>query len=99
MKNFLNGVKKWPLHKKRNFALFLAIALTVLIVILNFALNSIWNENKDDIPRKNVQFESMKKSFSEIFDQAGSALEQTISSSTQIIDQIKSATTSSSTPQ
>ncbi len=97
--NFINEIKKWPLQKKRNFSLFLAILLTVLVIILNFALNAVWSEKKDDIPRKNAQFESMKNSFSEIFDQAGSALEQTFSSSTEIIEQIKLASTSSSTPQ
>jgi hypothetical protein len=101
-KSFLNEnlkkIKKWPIKKKRRFSLIAAILLTVLIIIFNFGINTIWKEKK---PKRNFNNNSMKSfqsSFSNIFNIAKPALNQIFSSSTQtekIIDQINSISSSS----
>ena len=98
--NWLKIIRKWPIEKKRIFSISVAVFLTILIIVLNSAINIIW---KDDVPKNNyVQKEainSIKESFSDILNTAAPALEQVFGSTTEIIDQIKLASTSSSTLQ
>ena len=105
--NFLSEIKKWPIEKKRIFSISVAVFLTILIIILNSALNLIW---KEEVPRnklldKNGPINTMQESFSKIFEEAKPALEQIFGTSTdsisgqggEIVDQINTATTSFST--
>lgn len=104
---FLSTIKKWPIEKKRIFSISVAIFLTILIIILNSALNLIW---KEEVPRnklldKNSPINTMQESFSRIFEEAKPALEQIFGTSSdnigeqgaEIVDQINTATTSFST--
>jgi len=91
----LKTIQRWPIEKKKFFAILLAIFFTILILLLNFCINSIW---EDKSPKTNYlqenAFSSMKESFSRLFDEARPALDRAISSTTEIIDQISSTTSS-----
>ena len=91
----LDKIKRWPIEKKRIFSISVAVFLTILIIVLNSALNLLW---KDDIPKvnyaQNETISSMKTSFLDLFNTAAPSLEQAFSSSTQIIDQINSTSSS-----
>ena len=93
--NIINKVRKWPIEKKRFFSIFFAVFLTIIIIILNFALNLLW---KDDTPKinyaQNQAISSMKESFSNVFNKAGPVLEQAFGSTSEIIDQINSTSSS-----
>ena len=91
---FIDKIRKWPAKKKRIFSISLAIFLTFLILILNSAINLIW---KDEVKVKDNSLYSLKESISEIVNQSKPLIDQTISSSTEIIDQINSASSSTST--
>jgi len=96
--NLINKIRKWPIEKKRLLSLSLAIFFTVLVIVLNSGLNLIWKSNT-----KIVNYEQekainvMQESFSQIFKTAQPVIERAIGSSTEIIDQINSASSSFST--
>jgi predicted PurR-regulated permease PerM len=109
--NWLNKIKRWPMRKKRIFALFLAIFLTILIIVFNSAMNILW---KDKTKNSNNPVSSFKSAFSEIFNGANPILDKAFSSTTQAelsdqldklsaslsstsVDQINSTSSSSST--
>lgn len=65
--NMLEKIKKWPASKKRFFSITLAIFLTILIIILNSALNLIWKEEqKNNYLQKDKQVKEIKDTFSKI---------------------------------
>jgi predicted PurR-regulated permease PerM len=98
--NFLDKVKRWPMKKKRIFSISLAVFLTVLIIVLNSAINLIWKDEMiNKTTNKNNPIKLIQESFSKIFNVAKPALDQVFGSSTgdKIIDQTNSASSSFST--
>ena len=95
---FLEKIKSWPIEKKRIFSILLAVFLTILIIVLNSGINLLWkDEVQNKVFNKNSPVNSIKESFSQIFSDVGSVTEQISSSTAQLIDQIKSASSSFST--
>src|SRR6187455_1265033 len=41
---YLDEIKKWPIEKKRNFSIIVAVFLTLLIVGLNYGVGLVWKE-------------------------------------------------------
>lgn len=66
----IEKIKKWPTDKKRIFSISVAVFLTILIIILNSAINIIWKESdqKDNSIYKKSQTKQIQESFSEIID-------------------------------
>jgi len=96
--NLIDKIRKWPIEKKRLLSLSLAIFFTVLIIVLNSGLNLIWKSNIKTVNYEQEKaINAMQESFSQIFKTAQPAIERAISSSTEIIDQINSASSSFST--
>ena len=100
---FLEKIKRWPFGKKRIFSIFSAIFLTILIIIFNQSINSIWKNDASSEIVKNNQINSIQESLSQIISQATPILDQAFGSSTEdmatqtanSIDQINSTTSSS----
>ena len=101
-KNFFiavfTSIKKWSIEKKRIFSLIVAVVLTILIIVLTSAINLLW---KEEVPKKiydkNSPTNTIKDSFSEIFDQIQSVTALISSSTSQAQNQINSAPSSLST--
>ncbi|MFA5651852.1 MAG: hypothetical protein WC933_00615 [Candidatus Paceibacterota bacterium] len=95
---FLEKIKGWPIEKKRIFSILLAVFLTILIIVLNSGINLLWkDEAQNKVFNKNSPINSIKESFSQIFGDVESIAKQVSSSTAQLIDQIKSASSSFST--
>jgi len=93
--NFLEKMKKWPIDKKRIFSLSLAIFITVLILIISLKINSIGKFESQGINNiQNNPISSLQESFSQIFNEAKPMLDQVIGSSSQLIEQINSTSSS-----
>ena len=105
--NLISRIRKWPIEKKRIFSILVAVFLTILIIVLNSALNIIWKDETKNIPlnNKNSPINTIQESFSKIFSEAKPILDQAFGSSTsgqlnqtgEIIDQINSTSSSFST--
>ena len=93
--NLISRIRNWPIEKKKFFSILIAIVLTILIVVLNMYFNSIW---QDETPKTNYLQEnainSMQKSFSNVLNEIQPTINHAISSSTQLLDEIKSASSS-----
>ena len=80
----VNQIKKLSFEQKRILAISVAVLLTVIIIIINSLINSVW---KDDsvgaVKSKNDQIKSLQQSVSEIINQAKPIIDQTFGSSTQ----------------
>ncbi len=92
----LYRIKKWSAEKKRIFALCMAIFLTILVLVLNSAISSLWKGKITNKYVDNSPFTSIKESFSEMFSKENPILMQALSSSTQAINQTSSQSSSSS---
>jgi len=99
----LDKIKKWPIERKRVFAISLTVFLTILIIILSLVINSIGKDGTKIIPYNQTDpIKSIKESFTQIINEAKPILNQVFSSSTkntasgteQIIDQNNSASSS-----
>jgi predicted PurR-regulated permease PerM len=105
--NLLSKIKKWPIERKRTLAISLALFLTIIVIVINSLINSIWPDNskKANLSGNNNPLKSLEESFSKIFEQAKPILDRAFSSSTQntatdtslIIDQNNSTSSSLST--
>lgn len=85
--DWLKKIKKWSAEKKRIFALCVAIFLTILVLVLNSAISSLWKGKITNKYVDNSPFTSIKESFSEMFSKEKPLLMQALSSSTQAIKQ------------
>ena len=93
-------IRKLPVEKKRILGIFLALILTILIIILSLAINSIGRDDEKIVPYDQVNpITSIQESVSEIFNKAKPILEQAFSSTTKekIMEQINPASSSTST--
>lgn len=43
---YLDVVKKWPIEKKRNFSIIVAVFLTLLIIGINYSVNLVWHDDE-----------------------------------------------------
>lgn len=67
----IDEIRKWPEKRKRNFSIFLALFLTVLIIIINSAFNIIWPESsKKQSISDSREFNNMKESFNDLINNA-----------------------------
>lgn len=73
----IEKIKKWPTDKKRFFSISIAVFLTILIIVLNSAVNTVWKENKqkNNSIYKNSQIKQIQESFSEIINNANKTLD------------------------
>ncbi len=85
--DWLKKIKRWSAEKKRIFALCVAIFLTILVLVLNSAISSLWKGKITNKYVDNSPFTSIKESFSEMFSKEKPLLMQALSSSTQAIKQ------------
>jgi predicted PurR-regulated permease PerM len=102
-----NKIKKWSIKKKRIFAISIALFLTILVIVLNSVINSLWKDEarKNNFSDKNNPITSIKELFTKIINEAKPILGQVFGSSTQdkssgtsqIIDQNNSTSSSFST--
>lgn len=96
--NFIKGIKSWPIEKKRIFSVSVALILTILIIVLNSGINLLWGDKKtNNISDKNNPVNTLSESFSKIFNDFQSVTKQISSSTTIIMDQINSTSSSLST--
>lgn len=42
----LEKVKNWPIEKKRNFSIIVAVFLTLLVIGINYSVNIFWPDDK-----------------------------------------------------
>ena len=103
MNKIINRIRKWSIERKRIFSISIAIFLTILIIILNSGINILWKkESNNRFSAENNSINLIKESFKKIFDIAKPALEQAISSSTEIFSALSAqpaSSTSSTTEQ
>ena len=93
--NWLKKIKSWPIEKKRIFAFSVAVFLTILVIVFNSALNLIWkSEVSNKVASQISPISTIEESFSELFSEASPVLSRAISSSSEIINQINSTTSS-----
>lgn len=88
---FFKRIKSWSIEKKRFFSISCAIFLTIIIIILNAKVNTVWK--KDNI--KNNSVDNIQNSVLEIVNQAKPLFDQAMSSTTEIIDQSKGTSSTS----
>jgi predicted PurR-regulated permease PerM len=104
----LAKIKKWPQEKKRIFSISLAIFVTILVIVLNSAINIIWKDDAKIIKPKNDSLNSLQQSISQIVNEVQPVFDRvfsTTSSTTQnittkteeIIEQNNSTSSSFST--
>ena len=95
--NWLKKLRKWPIDKKRILALSIAAFLTILVIVINAAINIIWKDNTPIKKVDNTPFETIGKSFSDIINGFKPAFDQAFGSSTKISGNNIQSTSSSST--
>ena len=94
----LDKIKKWPVEKKRKFSFFAAIILTILIIVLNSAINVVWkDETQNNFFSKYSPIQSTKESIMKVLNQFGPSIESAISSTSELIKQNTSTTSGFST--
>ena len=103
LKKIVKTIRGWSIERKRVFAISLTAFLTILIIILSLAINSIGKDETKIIPYNQTDtIKSIKESFTKIIDEVKPILNKAFSSSTkniasgteQIIDQNNSTSSS-----
>lgn len=105
---YLDNIKKLPIGEKRTFSFLVAGFLTVLIIVFNYGISFLWKDEVKDnyMVSKNEAIDSFKESFDKSFSILTSALERNFTSSgtnqqiasglNELVDQMSSTSTSSS---